>query len=67
MPKYLVKLTKYKDRCSITIPKELVEKRGLGKFDYILIQANNNREIKIRGFDVKDKKRGRKKSKHDDH
>ena len=54
MAKYIVKLTKFKHRCSITIPKDLVDKRDLRKFDYLLLKATNKKPITIRGFDVKD-------------
>lgn len=56
MPKYLVKLSKNKGRCTITIPKHLVKKRNLQEFDYLLIKATNQKPITIRGFNVKELK-----------
>ena len=55
MAKYMVKLTKFKNRCSITLPVHLVEKRGLKRYKYILIKAQNNKPITMKGYvDEKD-------------
>ena len=55
MPKYLVKLTKFKGRCSITIPTELVRTKGLLRYKYILISDYAAKPITIRGYvDEKD-------------
>ena len=56
MPKYMIKISKNRGRCTITLPKHLVEKRDLNKFDYLLIKASNNKPITMRGFNVKELK-----------
>ncbi|KKN31465.1 hypothetical protein LCGC14_0823780 [marine sediment metagenome] len=50
MAKYLVKITKCQKRYSITIPIDLVKRRGLDKFRYLLIKATNKKPITMRGF-----------------
>ncbi len=51
MAKYLVKMTKYKNRISITIPRDLVLRRELDKFRYMIIKASNGKPITLRGLD----------------
>ncbi len=51
MAKYIVKLTHNKGRHSITIPVDLIRRRGLAKYEYLLIKASNNKQITIRGLD----------------
>jgi len=51
MPKYIVKLTKYGKRCAITLPTDLVNRRGLREFNYLQIKASEGKPIIIRGYD----------------
>lgn len=51
MAKYIVKLTHNKGRHSITIPVDLIRRRGLARYEYLLIKASNNKPIIIRGLD----------------
>ncbi len=51
MAKYIVKLTENKGRHSITIPVKLIRKRGLAKYEYLLIKAKDSKPITIKGLD----------------
>lgn len=51
MARYIVKLTENKGRHSITIPVDLVRKRGLAKYKHLYIRAANGKPITIRGLE----------------
>ncbi len=51
MAEYIVKLTENKGRHSITIPVDLIRRRELAKYEYLLIKASGNKPIIIRGLD----------------
>lgn len=52
MAKYIVKLTENKGRHCITIPIDLIRRRGLAKYGYIIIKASDNKPITIRGLNI---------------
>lgn len=47
---HIVKITKYKHRCSINIPVELVRKRSLNKFTHVIMETARNGHIKLKGY-----------------
>ncbi len=51
MAKYIVKLTHNKGRHCITIPVDLVRRRGLAKFEHMMIKASNGKPITIKGLE----------------
>jgi hypothetical protein len=52
MAKYVVKLTENKGRHCITIPIDLIRKRGLAKYKYVIIKASNGKPITLRGLNI---------------
>lgn len=56
MARYVVKLTHNSGRHCITIPVDLVRRRGLAKYEYMIIKASNGKPITMRGLDIKNVK-----------
>ena len=56
MAKYLMKLTKFKNRYSITLPIALVKSRDLKKYEYMIIKDSGSRPLTLKGFNVNDNK-----------